>query len=167
MVILLALTSSVLWGASDFVGGLVSRRLPSYFVVALSQLAGLVAVTLAVLATGGFVVASGWIMPACLAGSTLAAGLVMFYAALASGLMGIVSPIAALGVLVPVAVGLLQGDSLTMMTTVGVVLAILGIVAVSGPANTSMATAAGDTSTMTSRNAQSSVAVNRSGDSAA
>lgn len=130
---MLALMSSVLWGASDFVGGMVSRRLPSYVVVALSQLAGLVAVTLAVLATGGFALDSGWITPAFLAGSTLAAGLVMFYAALASGVMGVVSPIAALGVLVPVAVGLLRGDSLTPTTTMGVVLAILGIVAVSGP----------------------------------
>jgi drug/metabolite transporter (DMT)-like permease len=133
VVILLALTSSVLWGASDFVGGTVSRRVPSYLVVALSQLTGATAVTLAVVTTGGFTFDTAWITPACLAGCTLAAGLAMFYAALASGVMGIVSPIAALGVLVPVAVGLLGGDTLTLVTAVGLVLAILGIVAVSGP----------------------------------
>jgi drug/metabolite transporter (DMT)-like permease len=125
--------SSVLWGSSDFLGGTVSRRIPSYVVVGMTQSTGLVAVTVGVLATGGFTFAPGWITPAALAGSTLAAGLVMFYAALASGVMGIVSPIAALGVLVPVAVGLLHGDSLSLATSVGVALAILGIVAASGP----------------------------------
>jgi drug/metabolite transporter (DMT)-like permease len=131
--IVLALMSSVLWGTSDFLGGTASRRVPSAVVVTMSQATGLCAVSMAVLVTGGFGFDASWIAPAVLAGSTLAAGLVMFYAALASGAMGIVSPIAALGVLVPVAVGLLRGDSLSVASSLGVVLAILGIVAASGP----------------------------------
>src|SRR4051812_23420492 len=107
----MALMSSALWGTSDFIGGLVSRRLPAYLVVATSQAAGLAAVTVAALLTGGFGENRDWVEPAFFAGVSLAVGLVMFYTALATGQMGVVSPIAALGVLVPVAVGLARGDA--------------------------------------------------------
>src|SRR5262245_22102175 len=105
--------SSLVWGTSDFIGGLVSRRTPSHLVVGLSQASGLPAVTVAALVTRGFGHQVDWVAPAIIAGASLAAGLVMFYAALASGAMGVVSPIAALGVLVPVGVGLVQGDKLS------------------------------------------------------
>lgn len=133
MGILLALVSSVVWGTSDFVGGLLSRRLPTYFVVAASQAAGLTAVTIAVLVTGAFRHEGGWLFPAVIGGATLAVGLVAFYEALSTGTMGIVSPIAALGVLVPVVVGLAQGDAPSAVTSAGVVLALVGAVAASGP----------------------------------
>jgi drug/metabolite transporter (DMT)-like permease len=131
--ILLALMSSLVWGTSDFVGGLMSRRSPVRMVVVTSQAAGFAAVTLVAVITGGFGHALSWVGPALIAGAGLAAGLVMFYAALASGAMGVVSPIAALGVLVPVTVGATQGDSLTATTTIGIVLALGGVVAASGP----------------------------------
>ena len=41
--VVLALSSAVVYGASDFLGGLASRRASVFGVVALSQLAGLVA----------------------------------------------------------------------------------------------------------------------------
>src|SRR5215217_3065432 len=107
----MALMSSVVWGTSDFIGGLVSRRTPAYAVVATSQAAGLAAVTVAALVTGGFGGQRGWVAPAMVAGVSVTVGLVMFYTALATGTMGIVSPIAALGVLVPVGVGLIRGDA--------------------------------------------------------
>ena len=43
MAVVLALGSAVVYGASDFLGGLASRRASVFGVVALSQLAGLVA----------------------------------------------------------------------------------------------------------------------------
>lgn len=133
MTVLMALMSSVMWGTADFVGGLLSRRIPAYVVVATSQAAGLAAVTIAVIATDGFADGDAWLGWAMLAGITGAAGLITFYMALASGTMGIVSPIAALGVLVPVVVGLLQGETPSVVTSLGVAVALAGAVAASGP----------------------------------
>lgn len=133
MAILMALLSSAVWGTSDFVGGLLSRRYSVYLVVATSQSAGLAAVTVAALVTGRFVDGLGWVAPSIVAGVGLAVGLVTFYRALATGTMGIVSPIAALGVLVPVAVGLLRGDAPSAITSIGVAVALAGAVAASGP----------------------------------
>jgi len=131
--VLMALMSSVMWGTADFVGGLLSRRIPAHVVVATSQAAGLAAVTIAVIATDGFADGDAWLGWAMLAGITGAAGLITFYMALASGTMGIVSPIAALGVLVPVVVGLLQGETPSVVTSLGVAVALAGAVAASGP----------------------------------
>ncbi|HEY7598857.1 MAG TPA: EamA family transporter, partial [Candidatus Limnocylindrales bacterium] len=60
-------------------------------------------------------------------------GLVCFYAALAAGTMGVVSPIAALGVVVPVLVGLARGERPATMQLVGIVIAVVGVVLASGP----------------------------------
>jgi drug/metabolite transporter (DMT)-like permease len=131
--ILLALLSSATWGTADFLGGLLSRRLAAYLVVGASQTCGLIAVTVVALATGAFGGDAGWVGWAVLAGLTGTVGLITFYVALASGTMGIVSPIAALGVLVPVVVGVAQGERPSTLTSVGVVVALLGAVAASGP----------------------------------
>jgi drug/metabolite transporter (DMT)-like permease len=129
----LALMSSAVWGTSDFIGGLISRRLPTYLVVVTSQTAGLVAVTVSALVTGGFGEPLGWVVPAVVAGASLAVGLLMFYTALATGPMGIVSPITALAVLVPMSFGLARGDSLSVVTSIGIVVALAGAVCASGP----------------------------------
>ena len=131
--ILLALTSSLVWGTSDFVGGVLSRRTSAHVVVGLSQAVGLSAITVVAAVVGGFGHRADWVGPAIIAGASLAAGLVMFYAALAAGAMGIVSPIAALGVLVPVGVGITQGDRLSAMTSCGVVLSLAGVALASAP----------------------------------
>jgi drug/metabolite transporter (DMT)-like permease len=60
-------------------------------------------------------------------------GLASFYAALAKGTMGVVAPITALGAVVPVGYGLVQGDRPTSVQTVGVVIALIGVVLASGP----------------------------------
>jgi uncharacterized membrane protein len=133
MAVLLALLSSALWGSADFLGGLLTRRRPAFAVVGASQAAGLLAVTAAALATGGFTGPLDWVLPAVLAGLSGATGLVCFYAALASGTMGVVSPIAALGAIVPVIGGLLAGEQPTALVSVGVGVALLGAVAASGP----------------------------------
>ena len=91
----LALLSSLVWGSSDFVAGLVSRRLPALVVIAWSQTIGLVALTPVLLWRGPVGVGGGWVPWAVSAGITGAIGLWAFYAALASGTMGVVAPIAA------------------------------------------------------------------------
>lgn len=133
MAALLALLSSLLWGTADFGGGLVARRLNAVAVVAWSQLAGLVTVTLVVLATGAWTGPADWLVWSVLAGVFGPLGLVAFYTALATGTMGVVSPIAALGAVVPVLVGLLQGERPTALQAVGMVVALTGAVLASGP----------------------------------
>lgn len=133
MAALVALLSSALWGSADFFGGVMSKRLPAVAVVGTSQAFGFVAVTLAALATGGFALGLGWVPWGVLAGVSGTIGLVSFYAALASGTMGVVSPIAALGAIVPVVAGIASGERPSAITTVGLVVALIGAVAASGP----------------------------------
>lgn len=133
MPVILSLLSSVLWGSADFAGGLLTRRLPAYAVVGVSQGCGLAAVTVVALASGGFAGQLDWLPWAVLAGLAGATGLVLFYAALATGTMGVVSPIAALGAVVPVIVGVAQGEQPSALAVAGIVLALSGAVAASGP----------------------------------
>lgn len=128
---LLALGSSAVWGASDFAGGLLSKRFPALLVVLASQLFGLSATVLAVLVSGDHRL-GGW-LPALLAGVFGSIGLVSFYTALSTGTMGVVSPIAALSAVVPVLLGVATGDHLTAIVLGGMVLAIAGAVLAAGP----------------------------------
>ena len=133
MAVVLALLSSVMWGSADFLGGTLTRRRTSLAVVGGSQVAGLVLALLLATVLGRWgddPAYWGWAVLASVSGFV---GLVSFYAALARGTMGIVSPIAALGVLVPLALGVVQGDRPSAIQLAGIVLALVGIVAASGP----------------------------------
>lgn len=133
---LLALASSAMWGTADFLAGELSRRRAAFAVVGASQVVGLLTMLLISLLTGAFRDAvpvsayAGW---AALAACCGLGGLWAFYTALSQGRMGIVSPIAALGVLVPVAVGLLQGDEPEPWQMIGILLGVVGVVLASGP----------------------------------
>lgn len=129
----LALLSAGLWGSADFAGGLVSRRLPPVAVVAWSQGFGLVSVAVAAVVTGAYADPTGWVLWAVLAGVSGSLALVLFYAALSTGTMGVVSPIAALGAVVPVVLGLVAGERPTVLQVVGIVVALFGAAAASGP----------------------------------
>jgi drug/metabolite transporter (DMT)-like permease len=129
----LALLSSVLWGSADFGGGLASRRLPAVAVVGWAQSAGLVGLGALALATSAWSGPAGWIGWSVTAGAVGALALIAFYVALASGTMGVVSPIAALGALVPVLAGILSGNLPSRVQAAGMVLALIGAVGASGP----------------------------------
>ena len=133
MAVLLALLSSCLWGAGDFLGGLRSKTRSAYAVVAGSQFAGLLAITAVALVVGAYDAPYGWIGWSVLAGLVGAMGLVAFYIALAVGTMGVVSPIAGLGVAVPVIVGFMRGEEPTVVQGVGITVALIGALATSGP----------------------------------
>ena len=132
MLSILALASSLVWGTSDFVAGLTSRRLQAASVVAWSQGVALVAMSLVVV-TRPWVAAGPWAGWALVAGVSGTTGLVAFYAALSSGTMGVVAPIASFGVVVPVFLGVLRGESPDAATWVGILVAVTGIVLASGP----------------------------------
>lgn len=128
--------TALMWGVGDFMAGTMTRRLRAVVVVGVSQFFGWICISVWMLATSGWQGAfenTQWVVWAVVASLTGAAGLGLLYAALASGVMGIVSPIAALGVLVPLVVGVLSGEQPTQLQVVGVVAALIGIVLASGP----------------------------------
>jgi drug/metabolite transporter (DMT)-like permease len=131
--VVLALVSSLMWGSADFLGGLRSRSLPAFAVVAGSQACGLVAIGLVAVVTGAGQGSGAWVGWAIASGVVGTSALVSFYAALGSGTMGVVSPIAALGTVVPVLIGVVSGERPTRLTLAGLLLALLGAVAASGP----------------------------------
>ncbi len=137
--VVLALLSSLLWGSADFLGGTLSRRIPAVLVVLASQTAGLALAVLIAAITGAFGAPLGYLPWAVVSGLVGAGGLLLFYRALAIGTMGVVSPIAALGVVVPVAIALTTGRLPSAMVLVGLVVAIIGVLAVSGPERSSAA----------------------------
>ncbi len=131
--VVLALLSSILWGTADFGGGLITRRLPALVVVGCSQAAGLVGVAVLALSVQEQGAPSRWLAWSVLAGVSGASGLACFYRALATGTMGVVSPVAALGVAVPVVAGLVSGERPGALQLVGIVVAMAGAIAASGP----------------------------------
>lgn len=134
MPVVLAVAAAVVWGATDFLAGVLSRRIAAVVVIAWSQVVGLVAMSLVLVVRGGGMPPAGpWVGWSMLAGVTGSAGLLCFYAALASGTMGVVAPIAALGAGVPVVLGVLTGDTPGAMSWVGIGVALVGVVLASGP----------------------------------
>ena len=119
MGLLFALFSSVMWGTADFLGGVMSRRLPVVAVVLGSQCCAFVVMLVVATASGSWGTPRDYLVSGIAAGLTGLIGLSLFYAALATGTMGIVSPIAALGVLVPLAFGLVLGQLPTAGQYVG------------------------------------------------
>jgi drug/metabolite transporter (DMT)-like permease len=133
MALLAALMSSLLWGTSDFAGGTLARRRPAIAVVVMSALIGLSATVVVAALAGSFSDPTGYVGWALLAAVAGSAGIVAFYQALATGTMGVVAPIAALGVVVPVAVGLAQGNRPSPAQDVGILVAVVGVMLASGP----------------------------------
>lgn len=133
MAILLALLSSAMWGSSDFLGGVISRRRPAIVVLAWAEVFGVTFCTIAAIVLDAWHGPIGWLWWGLAAGSAGSVGLWCYYVALASGTMGVVSPIASLGVSVPVFVGFLSGESPALLQVAGIVAAVIGIVLTSGP----------------------------------
>jgi drug/metabolite transporter (DMT)-like permease len=142
MAVLLALASAVVYGASDFLGGLASRRASVFGVVAVSQVVGLVALVALLPWLGGPVGFAdlGWGATAGLCG---AVGLVVFFRALAGGTMSVIAPVTALtAAAVPVLVGVLGGDAIGRWAAVGIALALAAVVLVSAESGLSALRAA-------------------------
>lgn len=129
----LALSAAVIWGWTDFMGGRVSRELRVLAVVCVSQLTAALLFLPVVLATGMTAAAWTHIGWAVLAGLLTPAGLGLLYGALAIGPMTIVAPIVATSVVVPVTVGIAQGETLGVVQYGGAAVVMVGIVLATGP----------------------------------
>ena len=109
----LALAGSVIYGASDFFGGLAARGTGAVRVTLINSIAGL-----AVLVVAALVLPSRWGAPVLLwgvlAGVCGAVALVLLYACLALGPMSILSPILTLvAAVIPITIGFVRGERLS------------------------------------------------------
>ena len=129
--LIFSLASAFSWGVSDFLGGLQSRRLPVLGVLAVSQPAGLLLIAALLPLIGADPISAEEFAIAFVAGVASLAGLGAFYAAMAMGTVSVVAPIASLGVVVPVTVGLIQGESPAAVQLLGLIPAIAGVVILS------------------------------------
>lgn len=127
LAVVLALASSITWGAADFGGGLVSRRLPTIAVTVLSQSAGFFALLVA-LAISGASIEGRSLALGLAAGVGGGAGLAAFYQALSLGTMSIVSPIVACGAVVPFTISIATGERPSHIAIAGAVVAVCGAV---------------------------------------
>ena len=121
----LALGASLCWGVGDFLGGVSSRRLPTFTVLVLSQVAGLAAVGVLVAAAADGPPGATALGFAAGAGVGGLVGLAALYRGMAVGAIAIVAPISSASAVVPFAVGLARGErpSALQLAGIGVVLA--------------------------------------------
>lgn len=134
---LLALLSSVLWGTADYLAGNLSKRFKAIAVTGVSQSFGLLFGVVCILLFTDFIEPSlsmdGYFLPGVIAGIAGFIGLVAFYTGLATGRMGVVSPISSLSVVIPLVFALAQGERPTVTQTIGIIVAISGAFMASGP----------------------------------
>ncbi len=127
MSVLLALLAAMSYGLGDFSGGVFSKRASAWSVALMAQLGGgLVALTVA-LAVGGDPTSTdlAW---ALVAGVGNGFGTAFLYRGLATGRMGVVSPVSGVGaVIVPVVVGLATGERPAALVWIGILLAFPAI----------------------------------------
>jgi drug/metabolite transporter (DMT)-like permease len=125
---LLALAASLSWGIGDFLAGLRARRLSVLTVLVVSQAAGVTTIALVVAVRGEGPPAVQELGYAALAGAAGAIGLAALYRGLAVGSMSVVAPISATAAVVPVVFGVLTGERPSPAQSVGIALAVGGVV---------------------------------------
>lgn len=131
MAALLALCSALLFGIGDFAGGIAARRARVVSALLVAQSIG----TLLLLVVGIVGSATAQWTPTAhdmhiglVAGVLGAVAVVSFSVALAAGPMSVIAPVTALvAAVVPVGVGLAQGERPSAVASIGVVLALLAI----------------------------------------
>jgi len=131
MGILLALAAALLYGSSDFGGGLASRRLGSLRVAVVGSAAATVLAWATLVLVGGpgpSLRAVAWGLASGLAGGV---GTLVLYRGLARGQMSVVGPLSAVGAaVVPVVAGVALGERPSLLSVAGVLVALPAIVLV-------------------------------------
>lgn len=131
MEIVLALGSAIAYGASDFTGGVLTKRAHVLTVILLSQLISCAILVLVLPFWAGSFSWSAFRWGAA-AGVAGAAGAALLYRGLAMGRMGVVAPITAvLAAAIPVSFGLAAGERPGPIALVGVVVGLVAVVLIS------------------------------------
>ncbi|GAB4281131.1 MAG: DMT family transporter [Coriobacteriia bacterium] len=129
---LLATATSFLFGCSDFLGGIASRRDEAVRVTAAAHVLGVVAFGALVWIVPAEKVTSSDLLFGALAGLGAAIGVGSLYTALARGRMSIVAPVtAALSGSLPAIYDLVRGSEVGPFSAVALVLAIAAVIVVS------------------------------------
>lgn len=124
----LGLASALTWGAGDFGGGLASRRHGLFATLPLAQALSLGLLAAALIATREPAPGRADVYWAAGSGLAGAAGLALYYRALAIGRMGLAAPVGAVvAAMVPVLAGALLEGLPGGLTLVGFALAITGV----------------------------------------
>ena len=133
----LALFSSLLWGTADFFGGNLTKKYKALAVTGVSQSFGLLFGLVVVLITSSWFTPNlswnNYFLPGVFAGTLGFIGLTAFYAGLATGRMGVVSPISSLSALIPLSVAFINGEKPNTMQLIGMAVALTGAFCASGP----------------------------------
>lgn len=127
MTVVLALLSATFFGASDFVGGLASRRASAFSVSVVGLFTTMMLTGLASAATGGSPTGNdlAW---GVLAGVGSGLGVSFLYRGLAAGRMGVIAPVSAVGsAIVPVAAGAATGERPGLLVWTGIAVAVPAI----------------------------------------
>ena len=128
MSILLAGFSALLYGAADFCGGMAVRKAPLPAVIASSQAVGLAVAVVASLAFGFPLETPLDLAWGALAGVSGAAGIAALYYALATTVVAVASPLAAVtGAAIPVLLGVAAGERPGLAAWVGICLGVCAI----------------------------------------
>jgi drug/metabolite transporter (DMT)-like permease len=129
---LLAISSAVLYGAADFLGGLAARRTTTIAVVILSQSAGAVLLGVMLPFLPAAEPSASDMAWGSMAGLTGGVGVALLYRALAVGKMAVVAPTTAVcAVVIPVVVVIMFGERPGTRALIGIGLAIIAIILVS------------------------------------
>jgi drug/metabolite transporter (DMT)-like permease len=129
--VLLALSSSLMWGFADYLGGLQTRSRQVLAVVLVSQTAGLVVISSVVALRGVDWPGAEAMLPAGAAGVLAAVCIVFFYLALSYGPVSIVAPVLASSACIPVVYGLVRGERPSPLQLAGLVATLAGVMLVS------------------------------------
>lgn len=126
---ILALSASLAYGTSDFVASFATRHVTALAIAWWAHVIGAAGLGVLALGVAGLPEVSALLFGA-LAGAIAAAGLVLFYGALARGPVSIVTPLGATGVAIPVLVGLVRGEAPSAIGWFGLAVAALGVLTV-------------------------------------
>ncbi len=127
MVVVYALGCALTYGLSDFVGGLLARRISAWQVAVVAQAAAAALTLMLAVVVGGSPDPSDWAW-SVLGGVGAGSGAGFLYRGLSGGSMSVVAPISALlATLVPVAMGIAAGERPAALTWLGVMCALPAI----------------------------------------
>lgn len=134
--LLIALASSLAYGAADYLGGVAARDAHVLRVVVIAAPTSLL-VELALWPVAGAGFSTGAVAWGAASGVASAAAFALLYRTLAIGPMSVLSPVTALvSAVLPVAVGLLGGEQVGPLAVIGMALALVAVVVVSGGTET-------------------------------
>jgi drug/metabolite transporter (DMT)-like permease len=144
MSVVLALGAAMVFGSADFLGGLASRRRAALAVALGTQMAGFVALVVALPLLPSATVAPRDVLLGALGGLFGSSGVVLLFRCLAKGPMSVVAPVAALTAsVVPILAGVLQGERPGLAAVAGIAVALVAVVLITREGDSEPAARAG------------------------